>query len=210
MKLEELRNLSKEELIERFPFIVIRDCETGEPFRDSETGEVCIELDHTWGWHDLELLICEHIKKEYDTWDEETKKNFSILQVKEKFGGLRFYCSRETEKIRLATDWAENISFYTCIKCGKKEEISPGRFRVYLTKGWVCPYCKDCAEELLYIGHPEYRQPEYKYWPKSEEKKEAIEARFTIDEYDAKYEVTHYSQDGKTIEERDSNDLYNV
>ena len=86
MRLEELRNLSKEELIERFPFIVIKDCETGKPFLDEETGEVYTELDHTWGWHDLELLVCEHIKKEYDTWDEETKKNFGLDDTNIKLG----------------------------------------------------------------------------------------------------------------------------
>ena len=205
MKLEELKNLSKEELIERFPFIIMRDCETGEPYRDDETGEICTELDHTWGWHDLELLICEHIKKEYDTWDEETKKNFSILQIKEKFGGLRFYCSSEPEKIRLATDWAEHISFYTCIRCGKKEEVSPGHFRAYITKGWICPYCKNCAENLILLNHPEL-----KYWPQTEQLAEKLEQQFNVEEFDAKYEVTHYSQEGETIEERDSNDLYKV
>ena len=63
---------------------------------------------------------------------------------------------------------------------------------------------------MLYNGQPKYKQPEYKYWPKSEEKKEAMEARFTIDEFTTKYEVTHFGQDGNVIEERDSNDLYNV
>lgn len=53
-----------------------------------------------------------------------TAQSFCVVQVKEKFGGLRFYMNKSTGKINLAIQDAEDESLTTCETCGR-----PGNFR---------------------------------------------------------------------------------
>ena len=56
-----------------------------------------------------------------------------IDQVKEKFGGLRFYVGSCPEWVQRIIDTAENASYETCEVCGKPGEPRPG--------GWVTTRC---------------------------------------------------------------------
>jgi hypothetical protein len=62
------------------------------------------------------------------------------LQVKEKFGGLRFYIgpvSKEhSDEVYAAIDEASTTSTKTCERCGK-----PGKVR---GSGWVKVLCDEC------------------------------------------------------------------
>lgn len=64
-----------------------------------------------------------------------------LIQVKEKFGTLRFYIHGGDEYINGMISLAENMSYHTCEKCGTTENI--GR-----TKGWISVLCEDCAKRL--------------------------------------------------------------
>ena len=67
------------------------------------------------GWYDLIYNLCKEI-------DIERKKNkiiIDVTQVKEKFGGLRFYCTGNTAIFNLVRK-AEDLSFKTCEVCGRK------------------------------------------------------------------------------------------
>jgi hypothetical protein len=55
------------------------------------------------------------------------------IQVKEKFGGLRFYYSGGDDYIRGVVDMAEEMSYSTCETCG-----SPGELR---KNGWYQTLC---------------------------------------------------------------------
>jgi len=55
------------------------------------------------------------------------------VQVKEKFGGLRFYVQEATSEIHNYIEFAESMSYRTCEECG-----SPGT--VY-TDGWHTTLC---------------------------------------------------------------------
>jgi hypothetical protein len=46
---------------------------------------------HGDGWFDLLWLLCERLEPVVATAEKETGGRFEVLQVKEKFGGLRFY-----------------------------------------------------------------------------------------------------------------------
>ena len=62
-----------------------------------------------------------------------------LTQVKEKFGGLRFYAEDikfESDMDKLI-DAAEELSFKTCEYCGK-----PGKPR---KGGWIKTLCDDCV-----------------------------------------------------------------
>ena len=61
-----------------------------------------------------------------------------VTQVKEKFGGLRFYINSGTAKMFDAIDEAEGRSYETCETCGK-----PGEIR---RSGWLTVLCDEHYE----------------------------------------------------------------
>lgn len=99
------------------------------------------------GWYQIINSLCGQIQS-YVDWKnrsaEEGYKNFEpveqvvAVQVKEKFGGLRFYYEGGDEHIsgmiRMAESWAAN----TCEKCG-----NPGFLR---RGGWLRTLCDEHAE----------------------------------------------------------------
>ena len=62
-------------------------------------------------------------------------------QVKEKFGGLRFYMTTETEEMSKLIRKAEAKSFKTCEECGE-----PGEVRGL---GWVRTLCDMCYVDAI-------------------------------------------------------------
>jgi hypothetical protein len=66
---------------------------------------------------------------------EKLKKEIpTILQVKEKFGSLRFYISGSNDKIRNYINFAEEMSMRTCECCGASGEPR--------NDGWVKTLCE--------------------------------------------------------------------
>ena len=62
---------------------------------------------------------------------------YRIMQIKEKFGRLRWYDENgTTEILSQIIPKYEELSYHTCISCGKPA--------TKLTTGWICPYCDDC------------------------------------------------------------------
>ena len=59
-----------------------------------------------------------------------------LLQVKEKFGGLRFYIDAGNDAVRDAIEEAERQSYVTCEVTGK-----PGKLRTDL--GWISTLCDE-------------------------------------------------------------------
>jgi hypothetical protein len=67
------------------------------------------------GWYPLiKDLIIDLIEL---GWDKQT------CQVKEKFGGLRFYIKGASNEVHKRISQAENLSYETCEKCGEKGEL---------------------------------------------------------------------------------------
>jgi hypothetical protein len=58
------------------------------------------------------------------SFERESGCHFEILQVKEKFGGLRIYVNHADDAIRQRIEAAEQESFHTCEICGQ-----PGKLR---------------------------------------------------------------------------------
>jgi hypothetical protein len=67
---------------------------------------------------------------------------YTICQVKEKYGGLRWYDNGTPigSKVPDIISKYENLSEVTCIKCGKPAK--------WLSTGWISPFCDDCAQDL--------------------------------------------------------------
>jgi hypothetical protein len=106
------------------------------------------------GWFSLLDNVCRKIQYHIDNppydYDEEEKvyrpatkptcSQLVALQVKEKFGGLRFYTSGGDEYIRALVDEAEELSYSICEECGRMDD-DVGRNR----KGWIQTTCREHA-----------------------------------------------------------------
>ena len=67
------------------------------------------------------------------------------MQIKEKYGSLRWYDSGgNIEIMREIIPKYEEESLHTCICCGK--------LATKISKGWISPYCDKC------IGNREYTE----------------------------------------------------
>ena len=58
-------------------------------------------------------------------------------QVKEKFGGLRFYMTSASDEIYRLIDEAEELSYRTCESCGAPAEIDDSNY-------WIKTICEAC------------------------------------------------------------------
>jgi hypothetical protein len=69
------------------------------------------------GWYPLiEELLGQIVKAK-------PSKDFKIVQIKEKFGGLRVYVNGFTDEIRKLIDTYADRSFKTCEWCGKTKNV---------------------------------------------------------------------------------------
>ena len=100
------------------------------------------------GWEPIIRKLSEKILTEYLTWPSEQQALFQVVQIKEKFGGLRYYYDGEhTEAINQAIHDAETASYCTCELCG-----APGE-RVNVT-GWIQTLCHACyVKQMLAKGY---------------------------------------------------------
>ncbi len=87
------------------------------------------------GWYTLINNLCRDIQKHCDEKGFQTE----ATQVKEKYGGLRFYVDSADDAIFDMIDKAEAESFKICEDCGTTEfvEVRNG--------GWIKTLCDDCA-----------------------------------------------------------------
>ena len=67
--------------------------------------------------------------------------NKQVCQVKEKFGGLRFYINEGSNEIHEKISQGVSKSYEVCEKCGEPGESISG--------GWIVTLCKFHAEEKL-------------------------------------------------------------
>lgn len=105
-----------------------------------EMFESCIQASVPSGWVPLVDKLCDDIYN--------NDPNVKVLQVKEKFGGLRFYYQgslyEEGEVVDKLVVAAEKMSYKTCQKCGivdnhKVETVGEG--------WWIKTLCEDCKQE---------------------------------------------------------------
>jgi hypothetical protein len=79
---------------------------------------------HDDGWFDIVWRLCENLEPLVSEFEQAAGCQFEVLQVKEKFGGLRFYVNHRNDAIRRRILAAQEESFHTCEVCGQ-----PGRLR---------------------------------------------------------------------------------
>lgn len=85
------------------------------------------------------LVTQEEIDQAKAKMDEEAEKVPVAVQIKEKFGGLRFYVQAATDEHWNYIAFAESMSYRTCEECG-----APGK---RYTDGWHTVLCDEHAKE---------------------------------------------------------------
>jgi hypothetical protein len=91
------------------------------------------------GWADLLVELCEKIQSHLVTLSPESVYDIVALQVKEKYGSLRFYISSYDEVIECLIDEYSRKSRYVCETCGK-----PGKIRGSV---WLYAACNDHTKD---------------------------------------------------------------
>lgn len=91
------------------------------------------------GWYKILYSLCTDLR---ELLKENPIDQFIVLQVKEKFGGLRFYIGAGSEKIFARIVQAEVDSVHTCEYCGQ-----PGKIRWKLP--WIRTLCDKHYKEKL-------------------------------------------------------------
>ena len=85
------------------------------------------------GWIPLLDKLISDLLKENPNWDIK-----NVAQIKEKFGGLRFYVDEVSENQYKLIEKAEAESYKICEHCGSTENVE--------TKGksWIKSLCEKC------------------------------------------------------------------
>jgi len=90
------------------------------------------------GWYPIINKMCRMIQYNVDSTKSE---QVVACQVKEKFGGLRFYINGGSEKAYDIISFFESLSYIICEKCGSTEGETK-------TEGhWMSTRCNSCRED---------------------------------------------------------------
>jgi len=81
------------------------------------------------GWETIVWKLCERLEK--------VAPETTVGQVKEKFGGLRFYVDNCTTEGLDTISFFERMSFYVCETCGTTQDVTS-------EGGWILTLCKEC------------------------------------------------------------------
>jgi hypothetical protein len=90
--------------------------------------------------HSYNTIVTEQdVAEAKEKMDKEAEKIPVVVQVKEKYGGLRFYVNAATEEQWAYIAFAEAMSYHTCEICGDKGKASRG--------GWIQTRCKEHEDD---------------------------------------------------------------
>jgi len=116
-----MRKELEQRLVERWPTWF----NTGGDFRYTAMPR---GFEHDDGWFDILWRLCEDLEPLVAQFEQETGSQFEVLQVKEKFGGLRFFVNcRRNEAMSQRIGIAADESFHTCEICGQPGELREER-----------------------------------------------------------------------------------
>ena len=127
-------------LVDKFPFLLPRNRWTDKVPEDYDYSYT--ELDAIPdGWRSsFGIKLCEDLKQALEK-QEGLIEQYRILQIKEKYGCLRWYDNFSTKELGYIVSKYEELSTRTCINCGKPAKK--------ISTGWISPYCDSCASEQI-------------------------------------------------------------
>ena len=86
------------------------------------------------GWYGIIDTLCRLIQHYVE---DHSYASVEAMQVKEKYGSLRFYVSGGDDYVDGLIAFAEAISCKICEQCGSTEGVTQ-------TKGWIYTLCEEC------------------------------------------------------------------
>lgn len=125
MKRLELTEQEKNELAKEYPFLV----------SESEFNHID---DVPSGWLNIVKEFLPKLKARLIGID--FLKDYKIMQIKEKFGFIRWYDNTADDSIMNLIQELEQKSEKTCIICGEPA--------TYVSLGWISPYCTECKNHI--------------------------------------------------------------
>ena len=125
--------------LEKYPWSIIGQ---GYEMELSEVGTSWFDNLDTWcpGWIGI---ITEFADRVTNLLNDHIEAKITILQIKEKYGELRFYASAESEdeefhdRFNELMDDLEDASKITCMRCGNNDTAKT-------RPRWDITYCDDC------------------------------------------------------------------
>ncbi len=100
---------------------------------------LCWGLECGAGWYWLIDGLCNCIQSYIDA---NKKEQVEIVQLKEKFGSMRFYVNGADDLIHGMIWLAESMSYTICESCGSTSDI------IHTEEGWIKTICKNCNKRL--------------------------------------------------------------
>lgn len=111
-----------------------------ELFKEEETGMTVLwGIECNDGWYDLIDNLCKDIIMYCNSHNCPVPV---VTQVKEKFGGLRFYTNGTVWEIDKMIEDAEKESYKICEECGSKQNVEMRKLH-----GWLTTLCDECCYE---------------------------------------------------------------
>ena len=126
-----MRSELDKQLCEKYPKIF------ADRYKPMTETAMCWGFDIGDGWYQIIDSLCDQIQHHIDWKNRDGEKVVQVVatQVKEKFGGLRFYHSGGDNTIYGMVSMAESWAANTCEVCGK-----PGKLR---GGGWLYTACDE-------------------------------------------------------------------
>lgn len=122
----------QEKLYNKYPLIF------GQKDLPMTQTAMCWGIDTDDGWYTLIDSLCSCIQHHIDQRKGEVPQ-VEATQVKEKFGGLRFYYIGGDAYVDGLITLAQALSYRTCQICGNPGRVTAG--------SWVYTYCQAHADE---------------------------------------------------------------
>ena len=119
------------ELCKEYPFLKPRNRWTGKLVEDYDYSYTELD-DMPLGWR---IAFGEKLLKELKVALGDHLNKYRIVQIKEKYGYLRWYDFGHTEEAYEVISKYSKLSETTCIVCGKPA--------TKITRGWISPYCDE-------------------------------------------------------------------
>jgi len=107
---------------------------------DMRSTAMCWGFECGDGWYWLIDQLCGLLQGRIDANPHLNIPQPIAVQIKEKFGGLRFYVTTADEQTYGMIDFAEHLSNSICEECGTTIDV--GR-----TNGWIMTICKPCFDK---------------------------------------------------------------
>ena len=121
----------QKQLVEKYPKIF------GEVGSTPQQSCMAFGIECGDGWYWLIDQLCKELQFNID---KNGQAQIVAAQVKEKFGGLRFYIGSGSDEQFAAIHLAETMSYTICELCGTTEGVGQ-------TEGWISSLCEKCAKE---------------------------------------------------------------